>query len=155
MFLGRVLSEVLRGTINVREAISLYEKQRIPRVWIKAQASFVSGQINSLSGKELQQRDRASAPEVAVYDRNPLHPESLPPTYRPWQIWSSPASVPGILSYDADADADFAVCEYLQNKGDMDPETMVSKSLRAKWFGNIYNNGILPLTDKQNHRSVL
>jgi salicylate hydroxylase len=104
-FLGRVISEVLRGVISTREAIHRYEKQRIPRVWIKQQAAFVNGQINTVTGTEQLERDSASAPEVAAYDRNPLQPEVLPPTYRRWQLFSSAETVPGILAYDAEADA--------------------------------------------------
>jgi salicylate hydroxylase len=141
-FLGRVVSEVLRGVICTREAIHLYEKQRIPRVWIKQQAAFINGQINTATGTEQRERDSASAPEVAAYDRNPLQQKVLPPTYRRWQLFSSAETVPGILAYDAEADADFAVCEYLQNKGDVDPQTMVAKSLRDKWWNTIYDNGM-------------
>ena len=142
VFLGRVISEIVRGVISTREAVHIYEKQRIPRVWIKQQAAFINGKINTLSGTELLQRDRASAPEVAAFDRNPLHSESLPTTYRPWQLFSSTGTVPGILAYDAEADADFAVCEYLQNKGDIDLKTMVSKRLYEKWWNTIYDNGM-------------
>ncbi len=142
VFLGRVISEVVRGVISTREAVHIYEKQRIPRVWIKQQAALINGKIHTLSGAELQQRARASAPEVTALDRNPLHPESLPATYRPWQLFSSAATVPGILAYDAEADADFAVCEYLQNKGDIDLKTMVSKRLCEKWWNTIYDNGM-------------
>jgi salicylate hydroxylase len=31
-FLGRVISEVVRGVITMPEAISIYEKTRMPRV---------------------------------------------------------------------------------------------------------------------------
>jgi salicylate hydroxylase len=141
VFLGRVISEVLRGVISTREAIHLYEKQRIPRVWIKQQASFVNGQISTVTGTEQLKRNSASALEVAAYDQNPLQPKVLPATYRRWQLFSSAESVPGILAYDAEADADFAVCEYLQNNGEMDPHTMVVKSLRDKWWNTMFNNG--------------
>jgi salicylate hydroxylase len=145
-FLGRVISEVVRGVISTREAVHVYEKQRIPRVWIKQQAAFINGRMNTLSGTEQLQRDRASVPEVAAFDRNPLHSEPLPATYRPWQLFSSAETVPGILAYDAEADADFAVCEYLQNKGEIDPKTMVSKGLYDKWWNTMHNNGIARCT---------
>ncbi|KAJ5464459.1 uncharacterized protein N7458_000145 [Penicillium daleae] len=141
VFLGRVISEVLRGVISTREAIHLYEKQRIPRVWIKQQASFVNGQMSTVTGTEQLKRNSASALEVAAYDQNPLQPKVLPATYRRWQLFSSAESVPGILAYDAEADADFAVCEYLQNNGEVDPHTMVVKSLRDKWWNTMFNNG--------------
>jgi hypothetical protein len=142
VFLGRVISKVLRGSITTREATDLCEKKRIPRVWVKQQASFVNGQLSTLYGFEQQHRNSASAPEVTIYDRNPGHPGVLPPTYRRWQLFSRPETVPGILSYDIESDADFAVCEYMHSKGDVDPKTLVSKSLRDKWWKAIYGDGI-------------
>jgi 2-polyprenyl-6-methoxyphenol hydroxylase-like FAD-dependent oxidoreductase len=42
-FLGRVISEVVRGVITMPEAITIYEKTRMPRAWTKQQASFTAG----------------------------------------------------------------------------------------------------------------
>ena len=44
-FLGRVIFEGVRGVITMPEAVSIYEKTRMPRVWIKQQASFTGGEI--------------------------------------------------------------------------------------------------------------
>lgn len=142
-FLGTVIGEVVRGTITLREAIEIYEKQRIPRVWVKQQASFVSGTINMASGEDAAKRNRASAPEVKSWDRNVVHPSGqLPPWYRSWQMYCTPATVPGILYYDAEGDADNAVCEYLQSKTPMDETTLVTKGLWDKWWGVMENNGL-------------
>ncbi|KAH8812439.1 salicylate hydroxylase [Xylogone sp. PMI_703] len=155
VFLGRIISETLRGAIDLREGITLYEKQRIPKAWMKAQAAFINGELNTLSGEEQDRRNSASSVEIVARDRNPLHPDSLPPTYRPWQLFASPQTVPGILGYDAETDADIAVCEYLQSKGDVDPVTMVSAHLRKKWWNTIYDNGIDMHKPKGAGRSVL
>lgn len=142
-FLGTVISEVVRGTISLPEAIDLYEKRRIPRAWVKQQASFVSGTINMAEGEAAERRNKASVPEVKCWDQNIIHPSDLlPPTYRSWQMYCTPASAPGILYYDPEGDADNAVCEYLQSKTEMDPTTLVTKGLWDKWWGVIDNNGI-------------
>lgn len=142
-FLGTVIGDVVRGNISLTEAIELYEKQRIPRVWVKQQASFVSGTINMATGEDAVRRNQASAPEVRAWSRNVVHPNNeLPPTYKSWQMYCTPASVPGILYYDAEGDADNAVCEYLQKKTAMDEVTLVSKGLWDKWWGVIDNNGL-------------
>lgn len=142
-FLGTVISEVIRGTIELPEAIELYEKRRIPRVWVKQQASFVSGTINMATGEEAARRNRASAPEVESWDRNVVHPsDQLPPTFRSWQMFCCPTSIPGVLYYDPEGDADNAVCEYLQEKTEMDKTTLVTKGLWDKWWGVIDNNGL-------------
>ena len=44
-FLGRVLTEVVRGVLSLEEAIHVYEKTRMPRVWLKQQTSFAMGAL--------------------------------------------------------------------------------------------------------------
>lgn len=142
-FLGTVIAEVVRGMITLPEAIDLYEKKRMPRVWTKQQASFVSGTINMATGEDAATRNRASAPEVDCWDRNIISPSKLlPPTYRSWQMFCTPTSVPGILYYDPEGDADNAVCEYLQAKTEMDEKTLVTKGLWDKWWSVVKNNGL-------------
>lgn len=140
-FLGTVISEVTRGTITLTEAIQLYEKKRIPRAWVKQQASFVSGTLNMATGDDAMRRNMASAREVKAWDQNILHPsEGLPATYRSWQMYCTPTTVPGILYYDPEGDADNAVCEYLQSKTEMDTSTFVTKGLWDKWWAIISKN---------------
>ncbi len=142
-FLGGVIGEVVRGTISLQEAIELYEKKRIPRVWTKQQASFVSGTLNMAVGDDAVRRNQASSPEVKAWDRNVVDPtDQLPPHYSSWQMYCTPASVPGILYYDPEGDADNAVCEYLQSTTEMDAKTLVTKGLWDKWWGVVENNGI-------------
>jgi len=80
VLLGCAILEVVRGVITIPEAISIYEKTRMPRVWIKQQASFTAGAIYMCS-------------------------------------------------------ADNAVCQYLQNQGNVDSNTKVAKRVRDKWWG--------------------
>lgn len=141
IFLGRIMSEVVRGTISLDTAIHLYEKKRIPRAFHKQQAALTQGQLLSVRGSEKKARDDTSAPEVEAFDRCPTHPEEMPSTYRTWLMFSSTHSVPSILYYDAEGDADFAVDEWLMSQGDIDPKTLVSKGLGAKWKSAIRDNG--------------
>lgn len=142
IFLGRVISEVIRRTITIAEAIQLYELKRKPRVFTKQQSSFIQGEMYSLRGHLKTLRDAASTPETKLWEKSPVHPPDLPPTYRTWLMYASPLTVPGVLYYDAEGDADFAVCEYLQNKGDVDAQTLVSSGLRAKWRSALADNGM-------------
>ena len=149
VFLGRVLSEVVRGTLTVPESVSIYEQKRIPRTWTKQQVSLVSGELNMCSdAEELKKRNASSLPEVQNLENGGTKGEwpQLPPEYRSWQMFDSPDSVPGIFYYDAEGDADNAVCEFLQTRdrerGDVDELTMVSKALREKWWAAFNFNGI-------------
>jgi salicylate hydroxylase len=138
VFLGRVINEVARGIITLPEAVSIYEAKRIPRAWTKAQASFTSGSINMAIGDLSVKRNKASAIEVQASARNVIRPtEALPAAYRSWQMYCNPMSIPGILNYDAESDADNAVCEFLQGKTEMDDVTLVTKGLWDKWWGVI------------------
>ncbi|OAL37583.1 hypothetical protein AYO20_03090 [Fonsecaea nubica] len=149
VFLGRVLSEVVRGTLTVPEAVTIYEQKRIPRAWTKQQVSLVSGELNMCSdAQELLKRDASSLPEARGLEdgvvRRPF--PALPPEYRSWQMFDSPDSVPGIFYYDAEGDADNAACEFLQARdreaGKVDELTMVSDALRKKWWTAVDFNGI-------------
>lgn len=142
IFLGRVVSEVVRGTIDMPTAIHLYEKKRIPRAFHKQQSAFIKGELCGVKGADQVARDANTAPEVLAWDRCPANPEELPPTYRTWQLFASPTSVPSILYYDAEGDADFAVDEWLMSQGDIDPKTLVSAGLKQKWYSALRDNGV-------------
>jgi salicylate hydroxylase len=151
-FLGRVISEVVRGVITMPEAIAIYEKTRMPRVWIKQQASFTAGEIYMCSADDAEVRNAASVPEISSSLRNVTNRESPDAKYRSWNIWgygispfslprasslltfSTADSVPGIYTYDAEGDADNAVCQYLQDRGNVNSNTVVAKRLRDKWW---------------------
>ena len=106
VFLGRTISEVLCGVISLPEAIEIYEQTRIPRAWTKAQASYIGGTINMAMGDLALKRNEASALEVEACARNIIRVgEGLPATYRSWQMFCNPSSVPGILNYDAEGEA--------------------------------------------------
>ena len=141
-FIGRIISEVVRGVIEIPEAVALYEERRIPKAWIKQQISFTSGLINTAEEQEREERDQASMPEVQSFSANAVRPNQLPPTYRSWQYYSNPDSIPSVFYYDAEADADNAVLEYLQKSGEVDERSMLSNNLKQKWMGVLQDNGI-------------
>ena len=140
-FLGRVISEVVRGVISIPEAISIYETKRMPRAWIKQQASFTAGQTYQMAPSQSKARDLSSAVEVASMEENVTNQAHPSPTYRGWNLWGYPDTVPGIYTYDAEGDADNAVCEYLQSLGDMDSTTKVTRRLREKWQSWFLSDG--------------
>jgi salicylate hydroxylase len=150
VFLGRVVSEVVRGTITIPEAVSIYERKRVPRAWTKQQVSLVSGELNMCSNaNDLAKRNSSSLPEVQGLKNGETKRNfpPLPPEYRSWQMFDSPDSVPGIFYYDAEGDADNAVCEFLQTRdrdnGAVDDITMVSPALRKKWWASLDFNGVV------------
>ena len=142
-FLGTVIREVVHGSITLSEAISLYEQKRMPRVWAKKQISFISGVLNMAGGDEAQKRNQASRPEIEGLSQSVVQPyKSLPPQYRSWQLWINPFSVPSIMNYDAEGDADQAVIEYLQSNTKMDETTFVTKGLFDRYLGFVDRNGV-------------
>lgn len=142
MFLGRLIQEVMRNVIDLETAIHLYEKKRIPRAWHKQQSAFTQGQMLFIKDEEARLRNNSTKFEVQSWDHSPVHPGELPATYRSFLLFSNPLSVPSILYYDAEADADFAVDEWLMNRSDIDSKTHVSRGLRQKWWSGIDNNGV-------------
>lgn len=140
-FLGRVVSEVVRGVITFPEAVRLYEKNRIPRSWTKQQASLISGQMG-MDEHRIPERIRSTQPDIKLYDARGASQPPMPPTYRPWPMYCNAYTVPGIFFYDAEGEADFAVCELLQDKSNVDEQSFVADKLEAKWWGHVENNGL-------------
>ena len=64
-FLGRCLSYVVQGKIGLAEAVSIYEKVRMPKAYFKQQVSFLNGAIWHLpEGPLSDARDLAMSPEL-------------------------------------------------------------------------------------------
>ncbi|KAL7935653.1 hypothetical protein V8C35DRAFT_333545 [Trichoderma chlorosporum] len=150
--LGRLLSEVVRGVLTLQEAVGLYEKQRIPRAWTKQQVSLVSGHL-IMDPNNREDRAKASIEEVKAYDSNGSGVRSMPPSYRPWQLFSNPNALPAVYFHDAEGEADNAVCEFLQQKGEVDEKSFLAKHLGDKWWGHIYNNGLSGITINEQNGS--
>jgi len=63
-FLGGMPGDVGRGVISVEEAIGIYEKTRIPMIWMKKQTTFAVHMFED--GPRLEARDRSSAASVGT-----------------------------------------------------------------------------------------
>ena len=143
-FLGRVLGEVAGGVLSLEEAIHVYEKTRMPRVWIKQQASFVNGAVTMFDPERAARRDAASASSVAQTSAEAemanLQTSSRRVTgadanARSWNLWGAPETVQSVFGYDAEGDADHAVLAYLADKTPWDGQTGISEGLEKKWTG--------------------
>ncbi|EME48073.1 hypothetical protein DOTSEDRAFT_69869 [Dothistroma septosporum NZE10] len=143
-FLGRILGEVVHNVISLEEAIEIYEKFRMPRAWIKQQASFVLGGVN-MTEYEPRGRARDESSAASVQDTSAMgevrnlqsKPKITGPdaNARSWNLWGAPETIQSIFAYDAEADADFAVLNHLQQKSPWDKETGLSHGLEEKWTG--------------------
>ena len=136
-FLGTVTGEVVRGTITLKEAVLLYEQTRMPRAWTKQQLSYCTGALTMYAGARSDERVQSSKIEVETLMENPTDPRPRPPAYRSWILWANPDSMQHLTSYDAEGDADFAVCRFLQEKGQRSEKTGMSKGLEEKWWGYV------------------
>jgi salicylate hydroxylase len=54
-FLGRVLAQVVDGKLDLAAAIDIYERTRMPKVYIKQQVSFLNGAIWQVQDGPVQQ----------------------------------------------------------------------------------------------------
>ncbi|KAJ9615879.1 hypothetical protein H2200_001956 [Cladophialophora chaetospira] len=142
-FLGQAISEVVRGVITVPEAVTLFEQRRMPKAWIKQQLSFHSGTMYSLTKPEEREgRNNSGRFEVARWERNPARHEQDHIEYRSWIVSRCAETVKSLWYYDAEADADNAVLEYLMNRGKVDDFTQVSENLSHKWRSIAFGNGV-------------
>ena len=150
-FLGQVLSEVIRGSISMETAIMLYEEKRMPKAWVKQQVSLMSGYINMMdlpegwSTEHMERlRDESARLEVERGEECVLREGAtdLPPWYRGWQLYCSPQSNKQVLCYDAEGDADNAVCELLTKTTEVDERSGVSEGLKSRFWGNVLDNGL-------------
>lgn len=143
-FLGRVLAEVAHGVITLEEAIHIYEKTRMPRAWMKQQASFAMGAMYMLPAPLNLYRQEASADSVAQTEaQNEI--ANLQTTSKKitgpdanahsWNLWGAPETVQSIFGYDPEGDADHAVLTYLAEKTPMDANTGMSEGIERKWVG--------------------
>jgi salicylate hydroxylase len=143
-FLGRILGEVVRGVIDLEEAVSIYEKARMPRAWIKQQSSFSMGILYMAPPPMSEYRDAASADSVSTtvgqLEINNLQTTSKRVTgpdvnETSWNLWGAPDTVRSIFSYDPEGDADYAVLKYLMEKTPWDRNSGMSEGLERKWTG--------------------
>jgi salicylate hydroxylase len=149
-FMGQVLLEVQRGSLPLSEAITLYEEARIPKAWIKQQLAFVAADIemggpgpsympNESSEQIQQRRDACSGSEYGG-----PHPATgtelhVPDTYHSWHHAFAVEANPRNFYYDAEADADDAVCRYILEKSSIIERTrMATDGLERKFWSPLF-----------------
>lgn len=125
-FLAKCIGAVVQGKMSFREAINLYEKERMPKAYEKQQVSFINGAIWHLpDGPEQRARDAVMAPELeGKY------------FIRSSNLYGDPQTVLNVYGYDAEAHADIALTKYFNNGQEpAHPETEVTPTLQAKYMG--------------------
>jgi salicylate hydroxylase len=137
-FLGRCIENVVKGKIDITEAITIYETERMPKVWQKQQVSFLNGAIWHLpDGPEQEARDQAMAPELdgKYYIRSS-------------NLYGDPQTVLEIYGYDVEAHADVAIDKYLNGGLESShPATGITPALQNKYM-DWFLSGTKPLTAK-------
>jgi salicylate hydroxylase len=127
-FLAKCIGAVVQGKIDLSDAVSLYEKERMPKAYAKQQVSYINGALWMLpDGPEQQARDASMAPELEgkYYVRSA-------------NLYADPQTVLDIYGYDVEAHADAAVAKFLNNgKEPAHSVTGVTPKLQEKymdWF---------------------
>lgn len=107
-FLAKCVGGVVDGNLSMREAIGLYEQERMPKAYTKQQVSFINGDIWHLpDGPEQQARDAAMAPELE--EKYMLRSPNL---------YGDPQTVLEVYGYDAETHADTALARHLNDGKD-------------------------------------
>ncbi|KAK5174436.1 uncharacterized protein LTR77_001516 [Saxophila tyrrhenica] len=104
-FLARCLSLVIGGKATVGDAVTLYEKGRMPKASYKQQVSFLNGWIWHLpDGPAQEARDKEMEPELRgeVPMRSP-------------NLYGDPGCVQECYGYDAEKHADFEISAFLND----------------------------------------
>lgn len=130
-FLAKCIAPVVNGKLSIREAISLYEKERMPKAYFKQQVSFLNGAIWHLpDGPQQQARDAAMAPELeGKY------------FIRSSNLYGDPQTVLDVYGYDVEAHADSAVAQYINGgKEPAHPDTGITPLIGEKYMGWFLNN---------------
>lgn len=125
-FLAKCVGAVVQGRLRLREAINLYEQERMPKAWAKQQVSFINGAIWHLpDGPEQQARDAAMAPELeGKY------------FIRSSNLYGDPQTVLDVYGYDVEAHAENAIAKYLRGGvEEAHPDTKVTPTLQERYMG--------------------
>ncbi|KKP03445.1 salicylate hydroxylase [Trichoderma harzianum] len=125
-FLGKCIGAVAQGKIALREAIQLYETERMPKAYMKQQVSFINGAIWHLpDGPLSQQRDMSMSAELEgkYYIRSS-------------NLYGDPQTVLEVYGYDAEAHADEALGRVFNGgKEAAHPDTGIQASVENKYMG--------------------
>ncbi|EMC93159.1 hypothetical protein BAUCODRAFT_36822 [Baudoinia panamericana UAMH 10762] len=127
-FLARCLREVVNGRLALSEAVTIYEKCRMPKASYKQQVSFLNGWLWHLpNGPAQQARDRTMEGEL----RGEICMRSA-------NLYGDPQTVLECYGYDAEAHADEEIATWLNGgKPVRDAATTIVKPEAdkiANWF---------------------
>lgn len=125
-FLGVVIGHVVRGDMSLAQAVSIYEKARMPLADLKQQVSFLNGVMWMLpDGPEQKGRDKAMEPE--------LRDE---PLLRSPNLYNDPQTVLEVYGYDAEAHAEEEVRKWLSGgKATRDGTSRVTETEKKRVMG--------------------
>lgn len=135
-FLAKCVEGVIQGKLSLREAVRIYEAERMPKAYAKQQVSYINGAIWQLPDGPLQEaRDAAMAPELqGKY------------FVRSSNLYGDPQTVLDVYGYDVQGHAEDAVERYCRGgKEPAHPTTGVTPGLQRK-----YMDWFLPRQDQRN-----
>lgn len=127
-FLARCISALIEypGKISIADAVSIYEKSRMPKASYKQQVSFLNGWLWHLpEGPAQKARDKAMEPELRgeVPIRSP-------------NLYGDPTTVLECYGYDAEAHADVEIEKFLNNGREVRDAATTVVSERADKIAN-------------------
>lgn len=130
-FLGKVLGRVVDGSLTLPDAITIYEKTRMPRAYNKQQISFLNGAVWMLEdGPAQAARDKAMEPEL----------RGVQPLRTP-NVYSDPYTALTIFGYDAEEDAETAVEAWLGGQEPRDEASGVTNREWERFYGYFHPAG--------------
>lgn len=124
-FLAKCIGAVAQGKLSLREAINLYEAERMPKAFMKQQVSFLNGAIWHLpDGPKQQARDAAMAPELeGKY------------FVRSSNLYGDPQTVLDVYGYDVEAHAEEALARFVNGSEVTYPDIGIVPRLEDKYMG--------------------
>ncbi|UKZ53518.1 hypothetical protein TrVGV298_007310 [Trichoderma virens] len=136
-FLGKCIGAVTQGKLALREAIRIYETERMPKAYMKQQVSFINGAIWHLpDGPQSRLRDMSMSTELeGKY------------FIRSSNLYGDPQTVLEVYGYDAEGHAEESLGRFLNGGKDaVDADTGVLLSMENKYMGWFTN---APLQQKR------
>ncbi|KAK7732534.1 hypothetical protein SLS53_008420 [Cytospora paraplurivora] len=124
-FLGVILREVVAGRMNLGEAISKYEQERMPLADLKQQKSFIMGAIYHLEDGSPEQRARDQ------YMRPELRGEQL---IRSPNLNADPDLWRTVFAYDPEEHAERAIEEVLEKRTIRNARTHVTRHIAGTYM---------------------
>jgi len=127
-FLGRCLGAVVQKKLSVQEAVTVYERGRMPKAHHKQQVSFLNGDMWMYEDGPMQQaRDKAMEPELRGE-----------PMLRSPNLYSDPRTVLEVYGYDAEGHAEQEIATLINESRTLhDKRTGVTEEQASKyvnWF---------------------